>query len=122
MGRPKIPLARLPDHLPGGHNKEEAVRNGILAVSLAALALASPAVAEDFRVITTDALAAKMSGPPANWDFTLVDARTQVEFSESHIPGAVLVPARLVTTRLPDVKALDGGILRWQADGLSVSR
>jgi rhodanese-related sulfurtransferase len=78
------------------------MRIPVLAAAVA-LAIASPALAVDFPVISTDALAAKMSGPPASWGFTLVDARTQVEFSESHVPGAVLVPARLVTTKLPEV-------------------
>jgi rhodanese-related sulfurtransferase len=34
-----------------------------------------------------------------------VDARTEPEFSESHIAGAVLVPARLVAQRLPTIAA-----------------
>lgn len=71
--------------------------------ALAASFLASPAHAQEATVIGTEALAGKMSGPPSGWGFTLVDARTQVEFSESHIPGAVLVPARLVGTRLPEL-------------------
>jgi rhodanese-related sulfurtransferase len=79
------------------------MRIQLFAAALAAFTMALPTHAEDFRVIGTDALAAKMSGPAASWDFTLVDARTQVEFSESHIPGAVLVPARAVTTKLPAV-------------------
>jgi rhodanese-related sulfurtransferase len=73
------------------------------AAALAALTLVLPAGAQEARVIGTDALAAKMSGPPSSWDFTLVDARTQVEFSEQHIPGAVLVPARQVAAKLPAV-------------------
>ena len=79
------------------------MRIRLFAAALAAFTMTFPAHAEDFRVIATDALAAKMSGPPASWDFTLVDARTQVEFAESHIPGALLVPARSVTTKLPEV-------------------
>jgi rhodanese-related sulfurtransferase len=71
------------------------------AAALAAVTIALPAGAQEARVIATDALAAKMSGPPASWDFMLVDARTQVEFSEQHIPGAVLVPARQVAAKLP---------------------
>lgn len=66
------------------------------------LCLAYPALAaEDARVITTAELAPKLAGPPASWPLTLVDARTEVEFSEGHIPGAVLVPARLVAQKLP---------------------
>src|SRR5215208_3780465 len=75
----------------------------LLAAVLVASSLASPAHAQEAPVIGTDALAAKMSGAPAAWGFTLVDARTQVEFAESHIPGAFLVPARVVTTKLPEL-------------------
>ncbi len=75
----------------------------LLAAVLVVSSLASPAHAQEAPVIGTDALAAKMSGAPAAWGFTLVDARTQVEFAESHIPGAALVPARLVTTKLPEL-------------------
>jgi rhodanese-related sulfurtransferase len=75
----------------------------LLAAALAALSLVSPAHAQEAPVIGTDALAGKMVGPPSAWSFTLVDARTQVEFSESHIPGAVLVPARVVGTKLQEV-------------------
>lgn len=70
--------------------------------ALAACSLAVSTSAQEAPVIGTDALAARMAGPAAGWGFTLVDARTQVEFSEQHIPGAVLVPARLVATKLPE--------------------
>jgi rhodanese-related sulfurtransferase len=75
----------------------------LLAAVLAVCTITLPVNAQEAPVIGTEALAAKMSGPPANWSFTLVDARTQVEFSESHIPGSILVPARLVATKLPEV-------------------
>jgi rhodanese-related sulfurtransferase len=75
----------------------------LMVAALAACSLASSALAQEAPVIGTDALAGKMVGPPSGWGFTLVDARTQVEFSEAHIPGAVLVPARLVGTKLPEV-------------------
>jgi rhodanese-related sulfurtransferase len=74
-----------------------------LVAALAALSLALPTLAQEAPVIATDALAAKMSGSPASWSFTLVDARTAIEFSEAHIPGSVLIPARLVGTKLPEV-------------------
>lgn len=77
------------------------MRIAILAAVLAAFA--SGARAEEHRIIGTEALAAKMKGDPASWDLTLVDARTRVEFAESHIPGAVLVPARAVATELPRI-------------------
>ncbi|HSD20686.1 MAG TPA: rhodanese-like domain-containing protein [Anaeromyxobacter sp.] len=77
------------------------MRIAVLAAVL--VALAPDARAQEHRVIGTDPLAARMKGDPASWDFTLVDARTRVEFSESHIPGAVLVPARAVATELPRI-------------------
>lgn len=77
-----------------------------LPVLLAAL-VAAPATAADFKVIGTEELAKKLAKPSAS--FVLVDARTQVEFGESHIPGAVLVPARLVAKKLPEV-AKDKGM------------
>jgi rhodanese-related sulfurtransferase len=68
----------------------------------ASMVLAAPAArAQDFKVIGTEELAKRMAAPPASWDFALIDTRTQVEFSESHIPGAALLPARLVGTKLP---------------------
>lgn len=79
------------------------MRIRIPAAALAACSLALATHAQEAPVITTDALAAKMSGPAASWSFTLVDARTQVEFAEAHIPGAILVPARLVATKLPEI-------------------
>lgn len=57
--------------------------------------------AADFKVIGTEELARKLGAPPSSWDFALVDTRTQVEFSEAHIPGATLVPARLIAAKLP---------------------
>lgn len=75
-----------------------------LVLLLSSLTLAGPAAAEDVaRVITTPELAAKMSGPASSWSFTLVDARTRPEYSESHIRGAVLVPAPLVARQLPAI-------------------
>ncbi len=74
-----------------------------LWAAVAVVLFSRTGIAEDAKVITTDALAAKMAGPPAGWGFTLVDARSRVEYAESHIPGAVLVPARLVGARLPEL-------------------
>jgi rhodanese-related sulfurtransferase len=79
------------------------MRTSPLPVVMVASLLAVPALGQELKVIGTEELAAKLSAPPASRDFVLVDARTQVEFSESHIAGAVLVPARLVPTSLPAV-------------------
>jgi rhodanese-related sulfurtransferase len=88
-----------------------------LLAALAACSLAATALAQQAGVIGTDALAAKMSGPPASWSFTLVDARTAVEFSEAHIPGAVLVPARLVGTKLPEIVKDKGSLVVFYCNG-----
>src|SRR5512134_13483 len=88
-----------------------------LLAALAACSLAALVRAQEAPVIATDALAAKMSGPPASWSFTLVDARTAIEFSEAHIPGAVLVPARLVGTKLPEVVKDKGRLVVFYCNG-----
>jgi rhodanese-related sulfurtransferase len=54
-------------------------------------------------VIDTETLARRAAADPATWDFTLVDARSRVEFEASHIAGAVNLPARLVKDHLGDV-------------------
>jgi len=78
------------------------MRRSSLAAIVATAVLAAPAArAEEFKVIATEELAAKLAAPPSSRNFVLVDARTQVEFSETHLPGAVLVPARLVAAKLP---------------------
>src|SRR5512133_3607901 len=66
-----------------------------LALAALAATLAAPAAiqAQEFPIIDTPSMIAKTkSGPPASWAFTLVAARTQTEFAEGHIPGAILVP------------------------------
>jgi rhodanese-related sulfurtransferase len=76
----------------------------LTAVTLLA---ASVAFAQD-KTITTQALIAKLAAPADKRDFTLIDARTAVEFSEAHLPGAVAMPAGTVATALPKlVKAKD---------------
>ncbi|MGB8930103.1 MAG: rhodanese-like domain-containing protein [Anaeromyxobacteraceae bacterium] len=75
-----------------------------LALAALAATLAAPAAtpAQEFPIIDTPAMIAKTkSAPPARWTFTLVDARTQTEFAEGHIPGSILVPAKLAGKQLP---------------------
>src|SRR5512133_3530751 len=77
-----------------------------LALAALAATLAAPAVvqAQEFPIIDTPSMIAKTkSGPAASWAFTLVDARTQTEFAEGHIPGAILVPAKLAGKQLPQL-------------------
>ena len=78
-------------------------RSMLLALTAALLAPAM-APAQEFPIIDTPAMIAKTkSAPPAKWDFTLVDARTETEFAEGHIPGAILVPAKLAGKKLPQL-------------------
>lgn len=64
---------------------------------------ALPAFADEppLRFITTAELAARAVGPAARWSFTIVDARTRVEYSEGHIAGAVNAPASDISALLP---------------------
>lgn len=74
----------------------------VLAALVAALAVPSVSTAQQFALIDTRAMIARtQSAPPARWSFTLADARTETEFAEGHIPGAVLVPAKLAGKLLP---------------------
>ncbi len=74
-----------------------------LAAALSIL-LTAPALASgEAKVIDTASLKARMNGSPDRWDFTLVDARTEVEFTDAHIPGSVLVRANDVAANLPRV-------------------
>lgn len=58
------------------------------------------------RTITTNNLSSRVkSGEPSTWPFTLVDARTRVEYENEHIPGAVNVPAEQVEAKLAGVVA-----------------
>lgn len=55
---------------------------------------------EALEFITTAALIAKMKTPPEKREFTLIDARTRVEYEEGHIAGAGNVPANMVAFTL----------------------
>lgn len=79
------------------------MRTALLATVASTLLLSvQPARAAEPKLITTQELVARMGGAPASkWNFTLVDARTQVEFDDAHIPGAILVPAKRVGELLP---------------------
>lgn len=84
----------------------------------ASLALSAPAArAADFKVIGTEELARKLAAPPASRDFVLIDTRTQVEYSEAHIPGSSLIPARLIATKLPAVVKDKGGAVVFYCNG-----
>ena len=77
--------------------------NKILAgLSLSLCALAARADEAPLQFISTAELSARTSAaPPARWSFTIVDARTRVEYGEGHIKGAVNCPASDVSALLP---------------------
>jgi rhodanese-related sulfurtransferase len=75
-------------------------RTLLLAAALCAAPLAR---AQEVKTISTAELKAKAGPAPSAWDFTLVDSRTETEFNEGHIPGAVLVPAKQTAEKLPAV-------------------
>src|SRR5256885_2570573 len=71
--------------------------------------LASAARSEEspLAFIGTAELSAKVAaGPAAKWSFTLIDARSRVEYEEAHIAGAINLPApqtqALLPTRIQD--------------------
>jgi len=79
-------------------------RISMAAVCAAALC-ANAARAEEapLTFVTTSKLKALTEGPPAKWDFTLIDARTRVEYAEGHIAGAQSCPASEVASQLPSM-------------------
>jgi rhodanese-related sulfurtransferase len=65
-------------------------------------ALSAGAADAPLPLITTAALSARIQAQrPEARDFTLVDARTRVEYGEAHIPGAVNCPASDAAALLP---------------------
>jgi len=76
----------------------------IWMIASAALAAAGPLRADDapLTFITTQDLSARTAAaPPARWSFTVVDARTRVEYEENHIAGAINCPASQTQALLP---------------------
>jgi rhodanese-related sulfurtransferase len=78
------------------------------ALCCATTLCATAAFAEDapLTFIATSKLAAQTAAPAAKWDFTLIDARTRVEYAEGHITGAQSCPAseaaQLLASLVPD--------------------
>lgn len=72
-------------------------------IASAALLAAAQARADEapLTFITTADLHTKTASPPARWAFTVVDARTRVEFDENHIAGAISCPASQAAALLP---------------------
>ena len=76
----------------------------IWIIASAAVAAAGPLRAVDapLTFISTEQLSARTAAtPPARWTFTVVDARTRVEYEENHIAGAVNCPASQTQALLP---------------------
>jgi rhodanese-related sulfurtransferase len=73
-------------------------------IALAALAAAGQLRADEapLTFITTEQLAARTAAAPqSHWKFTIVDARTRVEYEENHIAGAINCPAAQAAALLP---------------------
>jgi rhodanese-related sulfurtransferase len=72
-------------------------------IACAALAAAGQVRADEapLTFVTTMDLQQKTSAPHARWKFTLIDARTRVEYEENHIAGAISCPAGQATALLP---------------------
>src|SRR5690349_7141309 len=72
-------------------------------IACAALAAAGQVRADEapLTFVSTMDLQQKASAPHARWKFTLIDARTRVEYEENHIAGAVSCPAGQATALLP---------------------
>ncbi|MFL5310181.1 MAG: rhodanese-like domain-containing protein [Myxococcales bacterium] len=76
----------------------------IWMIASAALLAAGQARADEapLTFITTADLHAKtVAAPPTRWAFTVIDARTRVEFEENHIAGAISCPATQTAALLP---------------------
>ncbi len=73
-----------------------------ILVSVLPPTFGAAAAAAPLKSIDTSELAQKMAAaPPAHWDFTLIDARSRVEFEEAHIDGALNIPTAAVRAQLP---------------------
>ncbi len=74
-------------------------------ICLVALSAFGPIAArgegQPLTFITTAQLAARATGAPSSWSFTIIDARSRVEFGEGHVRGAINCPASEAPTLLP---------------------
>ena len=66
---------------------------------VAALLAPGLARAEEMKLIPTTELAAKVKAHAK--DLVVIDSRTEVEFGEGHLPGAILIPAKATAAKLP---------------------
>jgi len=79
------------------------MRNGSIGLAVVCTLAAAAGRAEEapLNFITTEQLAARAKGAPASWNFTIVDARSRVEYGEGRVPGAINCPASEATQLLP---------------------
>jgi rhodanese-related sulfurtransferase len=89
------------------------------AALCAATLCATAARAEEMPLtfVATAKLAAVAAGPSAKWDFTLIDARTRVEYAEGHIEGAQSCPASEIATQLASMVPDRGRRLVFYCNG-----
>ena len=73
----------------------------IVSAALLAAAQARADEAPLTFITTADLHAKTAAAPPTRWAFTVVDARTRVEFEENHIAGAISCPATQTAALLP---------------------
>jgi|SRR5438552_81066 len=78
------------------------MKNWMIASAALLLTVQARADEAPLTFITTAGLHAKtVSTPLTRWSFTIVDARTRVEFDENHIAGAINCPASQTAALLP---------------------
>ena len=91
----------------------------ILPLSMICAVAATGALAEEapLRFITTDQLSARAKGASSSWSFTIVDARTRVEYGEGHVPGSLSCPASEAALLLPKLIKDKGHELIFYCNG-----
>src|SRR5258708_12153381 len=77
--------------------------NGQILLAIATVsAVGSERTDQPLTFIKTDQLSAWVAAAPqAQWKFTIVDARSRVEYEESHIAGAISAPTAQIASLLP---------------------
>lgn len=71
-----------------------------VTIFLLSIFLASTALAEQFKIITTDELKAMMD---EKRDFILIDTRSKAEYQEAHIIGAINIPEKEFEQMAPEI-------------------
>jgi len=81
----------------------ENLRRGLIVLAVTTALLRNAQAGDTpLTFIATPELATKTSSSdPGHWKFTVIDARTRVEYEEAHIPGAISIPAAKIDAVLP---------------------